>query len=379
MKELMIGDLTAKIPVIQGGMGVGISLSGLAGNVAACGGVGIISTAQIGFRDKEFECNPLRANLRAIDEEIRKAREIAKGGIIGVNIMVATRKYGEYVKEAVKAGADLIISGAGLPTELPKLVEGSRTKIAPIVSTVKSARVICKLWDRHYRKVPDLVVIEGPKAGGHLGFSREQLKLYGADSDGAKKDKTEEKISVLKNMGKAESYDDEIRGIIQVVKEYGEKYGMKIPVVMAGGIFDRGDFLHALELGADGVQMGTRFVTTYECDADEKYKQTYLEAKREDIMIVDSPVGMPGRAIRNDFIRRKNENRKPVKKCYQCLTGCNPADTPYCITRALVNAAVGKVDEALLFCGENAWKCRKMEHVKDILEEICGENFEKSK
>lgn len=379
MRELVIGDLTAKIPVIQGGMGVGISLSGLAGNVAACGGVGIISTAQIGFRDKEFEGNPLRANLRAIGEEIRKAREIAKGGIIGVNIMVATRKYGEYVKEAVKAGADLIISGAGLPTELPKLVEGSRTKIAPIVSTVKSARVICKLWDRHYRKVPDLVVIEGPKAGGHLGFSREQLKLYGIDCDGEKRDKAGEKISALKNMEKSGSYNEEVRGIIQVVKEYGEKYGKKIPVVMAGGIFDRSDFLHALELGADGVQMGTRFVTTYECDADEKYKQMYLEAEREDIMIVDSPVGMPGRAIRNDFIRRKNENRKPVKKCYQCLTGCNPADTPYCITRALVNAAVGKVDEALLFCGENAWKCRRMEHVKDILEEICGENSEKSK
>lgn len=353
MKELVIGDLTAKIPVIQGGMGVGISLSRLAGNVAACGGVGIISTAQIGFRDAEFERNPLKANLRAIREEIRKAREIAKGGIIGVNIMVATRKYSEYVKEAVKAGADLIISGAGLPTELPKLVEGSRTKIAPIVSTVKSARVICKLWDRHYKKVPDLVVIEGPKAGGHLGFSREQLKLY----------------------SNSEHYDAEIKGIIQVVKEYAEKYRKKIPVIAAGGIFDRKDVLHALELGADGVQMGTRFVTTYECDADERYKQTYIEAKKDDIMIVDSPVGMPGRAVRNEFIRNKNAGREPVKKCYQCLNGCNPADTPYCITKALVNAAVGNVDEALLFCGENAWKCRKIEHVKDILQEICGEEI----
>lgn len=353
MKELVIGDLTAKIPVIQGGMGVGISLSRLAGNVAACGGVGIISTAQIGFRDAEFERNPLKANLRAVGEEIRKAREIAKGGIIGVNIMVATRKYSEYVKEAVKAGADLIISGAGLPTELPKLVEGSRTKIAPIVSTVKSARVICKLWDRHYKKVPDLVVIEGPKAGGHLGFSREQLELY----------------------SNSEHYDAEIKGIIQVVKEYAEKYRKKIPVIAAGGIFDRKDVLHALELGADGVQMGTRFVTTYECDADERYKQTYIEAKKEDIMIVDSPVGMPGRAVRNEFIRKKDAGREPVKKCYQCLNGCNPADTPYCITRALVNAAVGNVDEALLFCGENAWKCRKLEHVKDILQEICGEEI----
>lgn len=357
MKSLVIGDLTAKIPVIQGGMGVGISLSRLAGSVAACGGVGIISTAQIGFRDKEFEKNPLKANLRAIGREIQKARDIAKGGIIGVNIMVATRKYSEYVKAAVKAGADLIISGAGLPTELPKLVEGSRTKIAPIVSTVKSAKVICKLWDRHYQKTPDLVVIEGPKAGGHLGFSRQQLEMYGC---------ADEKV----DQENGKNYDEEIKGIIQVVREYEKKYGRKIPVVTAGGIFDREDVFHALALGADGVQMGTRFVTTYECDADERYKQTYLDAKKEDIVIVNSPVGMPGRAIENEFIRRKKKEKESVEKCYQCITGCSPANTPYCITRALVNAAEGKVDEALLFCGENAWKCGKMEHVEDILNEI---------
>lgn len=218
MRELVIGDLTAKMPVIQGGMGVGISLSRLAGNVAACGGIGVISAAQIGFREPEFALNPLETNLRVLGEEIRKAREIAQGGVIGVNIMVATKKYGEYVKAAVKAGADLIISGAGLPSELPKLVEGGRTKIAPIVSTVKSARVICKLWDRHDHRTPDLVVIEGPKAGGHLGFSRKQLEEYGSDSGGSI------------------AYDREIRGIIDVVKEYGEKYRKKIPVVVAGGI-----------------------------------------------------------------------------------------------------------------------------------------------
>lgn len=355
MRELVIGDLTAKMPVIQGGMGVGISLSRLAGNVAACGGIGVISAAQIGFREPEFALNPLETNLRVLGDEIRKAREIAQGGVIGVNIMVATKKYGEYVKAAVKAGADLIISGAGLPSELPKLVEGGRTKIAPIVSTVKSARVICKLWDRHDNRTPDLVVIEGPKAGGHLGFSRKQLEEYGSDSGGSI------------------AYDREIRGIIDVVKEYGEKYRKKIPVVVAGGIFDRQDFLHAMELGADGVQMGTRFVTTHECDADERYKQAYLDAKKEDIVIVNSPVGMPGRAIRNEFIRNKDKGKESVKKCYQCLSGCNPANTPYCITRALVRAAVGDVKDALLFCGENAWKCEKMEHVKDVLRDVCGD------
>lgn len=346
IKPLQIGELTAKLPVIQGGMGVGISLSRLAGSVAACGGIGVISAAQIGFREENFEKHPIETNLKTIGKEIQKARKIADGGIIGVNIMAATQRYEDYVKAAVEAGADLIISGAGLPTNLPKLVEGSRTKIAPIVSTVKSAKVICKLWDRHYKRVPDLVVIEGPKAGGHLGFSREQLELF-----------------------KEESYDDEIRGMIQVIREYEEKYGTKIPAAVAGGIFDRNDFLHALELGADAVQMGTRFVTTYECDADEKYKQAYLDAKKEDVVIVDSPVGMPGRAISNAFIRNKAEREK-IKKCYSCISTCNPADTPYCITGALTRAAVGDTEHALLFCGENAWKCSRIQHVQEIMDEL---------
>ena len=287
MKTLKIGELTARIPVIQGGMGVGISLSGLAGSVAACGGVGVISTAQIGYRDPEFEKDPIKTNLRVIGEEIQKAREIAKGGILGVNIMVATKQYAEYVKAAVKAGIDLIISGAGLPMELPKLVAGSKTKIAPIVSTVKAARVICRFWDHHYQRMPDLVVIEGPKAGGHLGFSRKQLEEF-----------------------TPVTYDQEIRGILAEVKKYADKYGKEIPVVVAGGIFTREDMLHAMELGADGVQMGTRFVTTYECDASQAYKQTYLRAKKEDIVIVDSPVGMPGRAIRNRFLEEKESRRE---------------------------------------------------------------------
>ena len=291
MKALKIGELTARIPVIQGGMGVGISLSGLAGSVAACGGVGVISTAQIGYRDPEFEKDPIKTNLRVIGEEIQKARKIAKGGILGVNIMVATKQYAEYVKAAVKAGIDLIISGAGLPMELPKLVAGSKTKIAPIVSTVKAARVICRFWDHHYQRMPDLVVIEGPKAGGHLGFSRKQLEEF-----------------------TPVTYDQEIRGILAEVKKYADKYGKEIPVVVAGGIFTREDMLHAMELGADGVQMGTRFVTTWECDASEAYKQTYLHAKKEDIVIVDSPVGMPGRAIRNRFLEEKESRRESIKK-----------------------------------------------------------------
>lgn len=347
IKPLKIGELTAPFPVIQGGMGVGISLSHLAGTVAACGGVGILSAAQIGFREEGFEKDPIGTNLKAIKTEICKARKIANGGIIGINIMVATQRYEEYVKAAVESGVDLIISGAGLPVDLPELVEGSKTKIAPIVSTVKSAKVICKMWDRHYHRVPDLVVIEGPKAGGHLGFSRKQLEIF-----------------------TPEVYDQEIRQIIELVKEYEKKYQKRIPVVVAGGIFDREDFLHALELGADGVQMGTRFVTTYECDASEEYKKAYVNVSKENIVLVDSPVGMVGRAVGNTFALAEGK-KEPVKKCYQCIKTCDPGDTPYCITNALVKAAKGETENALVFCGENAWKCDKIEHVGDILRELC--------
>ncbi|MDE7358464.1 MAG: nitronate monooxygenase, partial [Lachnospiraceae bacterium] len=242
VKPLRIGDLVARVPVIQGGMGVGVSLSSLAGNVAKEGGIGVISTAQIGYRESDFDADPIGANLRAIGTEITKAREIARDGILGVNIMVATRKYEEYVREAVAAGIDLIISGAGLPMDLPKIVGAAKTKLAPIVSSVKSAQVIMKYWWKKYRRLPDAVVIEGPLAGGHLGFHKEQL----ADIGGL-------------------HYDEEVKAIIAQVNEMAAEHEAEIPVVMAGGIYTRGDMEHYLEMGASGVQMATRFVTTYEC------------------------------------------------------------------------------------------------------------------
>ena len=253
--ELKIGDLTAKKPIIQGGMGIGISLSRLAGAVAKAGGVGVISTAQIGFREPDFEEHPAEACRRTIGKELEKARQIAPNGIIGFNIMTALRDFEGHVRAAVKAGADLIISGAGLPLDLPGLTAESQTKIAPIVSTERSAAVILKYWDRKYHRTADLVVIEGPKAGGHLGFSREQLEEYAEYDD---------KKCVEK------SYDDEVKKIMTVVRKYGEKYGCHIPVVLAGGISDRASAEHAFGLGVDGIQVATRFVTTKECELQIK-------------------------------------------------------------------------------------------------------------
>lgn len=344
-KPLKIGDLTAKIPVIQGGMGVGISLSSLAGNVALCKGVGVISSAQIGFRDPQWEQHPVETNLRVLKEEIRRAKEIAKGGIIGVNIMTASRFYEKYVKAAVEAGADLIISGAGLPVDLPKLVEGAKTKIAPVVSSLKSLEVISKYWMKKYSRLPDMVVIEGPLAGGHLGFKKEEL------SD----------IEAL-------CYEEEVKKIICRVRELEKEN--RIPVIMAGGIYEAEDARPYFEMGADGVQIATRFVTTCECDADIRYKEAYIRAGKEDIEIVKSPVGMPGRAIHNEFLEKAARGKITGIKCHQCLEKCNPAEIPYCITDALVNAAKGRIEEGLLFCGANAYKAEKIEHVADIMKEF---------
>ncbi|MDF2558468.1 MAG: 2-nitropropane dioxygenase [Bacillales bacterium] len=351
IKPLVIGDLVAKIPIIQGGMGVGVSLSGLAGAVAANGGIGIISSAQIGFNTPLFEKNPLKANLEALAEHIRIAKEKAKNGIVGVNIMTASRNYEEYVRCSVKNKVDLIISGAGLPIDLPKLVENSTTKIAPIVSSVKGAKILLKMWENRHNKTADAVIVEGPKAGGHLGFKAEEL------------DKLED---IPYN------FDNELKGIIEVVKGFADKFGKHIPVIFGGGVATNEDMKHFLDLGCDGVQIASRFVATEECDAHENFKQAFINATKEKVSIVKSPVGMPGRAILNDFIKETKQGNIKVKKCYQCLTHCDPLTTPYCITKALINSVKGDVENGLVFCGEGAYQIQKMSTVAEVIEEIVG-------
>lgn len=344
---LKIGKKYTKLPLIQGGMGIGISLGGLAGAVAAEGGAGVISAAQIGFREPDFDEEPFTANLRAIHKEVEKARALSKEGVIGMNVMTAMNGYESYVREAVKAGVDFIVSGAGLPVDLPAYTEGIDTAIAPIVSTEKSASVILKYWDKKYKKIPDLLIVEGPKAGGHLGFTKEQLEFF-----------TENK------------YKEEIGAILRLVKTYEEKYGEKIPVILAGGIDSREKAEEAFSIGADGIQVATRFVTTKECDAASEYKEAYVKAKKEDICIVKSPVGMPGRAIHNAFLEKVERGEKKLCKCHKCLHRCNPGEIPYCITDALIQAAEGNVEDALIFCGANAWKISEIQTVSQVVREL---------
>lgn len=348
MKAVHIADMYLEKPIIQGGMGIGVSRCNLAGAVAKEGGMGVLSTAQIGYDAPDFAKDPEAANLRALSEQVKKAKEIASGnGMVAANIMVVTRLYEDYVRTACEAGVDAIISGAGLPTSLPQYVEGTSVKIAPIVSSEKSAGVILKYWDKKYKRTADFLVIEGPKAGGHLGFSREDLE-------------NEEQLD----------FDLEIKKIIALSKTYAEKYGVEIPVFVAGGIFSKEDVKHALELGASGVQVASRFVLTPECDASDAYKQAYLNANSEDIIIINSPVGMPGRAVKNPFVEEMISNPGNVTYCYNCMRACNPAVAPYCISQALINAVKGDLDNGLIFCGKRVDELKEMSTVHDIMQEL---------
>jgi len=292
----------------------------------------------------------LEANVRALKKELKAAREMSPEGIIGVNLMVAITHYDEMVQACIDGGADLIISGAGLPMNLPKLVEGSSIKIAPIVSSGKAASLIIKNWTKKYSRIPDLVVVEGPLAGGHLGFKREELE--------------EDTMRPL---------EDIVKEVIEAVKEFEAEYGRKIPVVAAGGVYTGEDIARFINLGAAGVQMGTRFVATEECDASPKYKQAYLDSEKEDIKIIISPVGMPGRAIRNKLIKSVEDHRIPPQRCYNCIKKCNPKDTPYCISKALIEAVKGNVEEGLVFVGSNAYRLEKIVSVEELMNELVSE------
>lgn len=352
LKELHIGKRIAKLPIIQGGMGVGVSRSSLAGAVAKEGGIGVISTAQIGYDEEGFEKDQAGCNLRAIRKHIHKAKELAMGnGLIGVNVMVALKHYKEHVQEAVRSGVDVIICGAGMPVDLPEIVQEVESDnppaLAPIVSSKRAAMLILKSWDRRYQTTADFIVIEGPKAGGHLGFAKEDLK----------------DIQQI-------DYDKIIQEVIEAKKSYEEKYNKTIPIIVAGGIFDAKDIHHVMELGADGVQIASRFVATYECDASEAYKQEYIHATSDMVRIVQSPVGMPGRALNNAFIKQLDLQNSPIKKCYNCLAACNPKEVPYCITQALINAVNGNEEEGLIFCGSNVDRIDHMMSVHDLMAEL---------
>ncbi|MEN8148795.1 MAG: nitronate monooxygenase [Planctomycetota bacterium] len=352
--KLRIGHLTADIPLIQGGMGVGVSLSGLSSAVADCGAIGVISSACIGMTEPDFAKKPKLANRRALAKEIRDARQLSDG-IIGVNIMVALSDYSEHVETALDEEADVIFLGAGLPLRFSDAVpvdrlRSTRTQIVPIVSSGRAVKLIFGQWAKRYGRVPDGVVLEGPKAGGHLGFKREQIE----DPDFA-----------LERL---------LPDVLEAIRPFEEKYDRELPVVVAGGVYNGADMARFLSAGASGVQMGTRFVATHECDADLKFKETYLAARREDIVIIKSPVGLPGRAIRNAYLDGVEAGvRHPHKCSWRCLSSCPVKKAPYCIGDALIQAKIGELGKGFPFAGANAWRVDEIVSVRELIDSLMAE------
>ena len=333
MPELKIGHLISQLPIIQGGMGVGISMSGLASAVANAGGIGVIAGAMAGITEKDVSANGREANCRALAREIRKARE-KSGGIIGVNIMVALTHFADLVKTAIAEKVDIIFAGAGLPMELPGFLKnGDRTRLVPIVSSARAAALICKRWFQRYNYLPDAFVVEGPKAGGHLGFKLEQL---------------DDPAFRLENL---------VREVVAAMEKVAAQHNIRIPVIAAGGVYDGADIKRFLDMGASGVQMGTRFVATHECDADDAFKQSYVDAREEDLTVIKSPVGLPGRALNNSFLTDVAAGiRRPFRCPYHCIKTCNPEKSPYCIGMALAQARRGKLNSGFAFAGVNAFR-----------------------
>ena len=345
-----IGDLQIAVPIVQGGMGIGVSARNLAVAVAEQGGIGVMSAVGMGYMNIPCEIEPHEGdnrNITIMRQEIRKARQQTKG-VLGVNIMVAIREFTETATAAIEEGIDVIFAGAGLPLNLPScLKEGSNTKLVPIISSAKAAKLIAKRWMTKYNYVPDAFVLEGPKAGGHLGFSVEQLE----DPD--------YQLEAL------------IPQVAEVLRELEEETGKRIPLIAGGGIFTGQDIHEAIQLGADAVQMATRFVATEECDADEAFKQAYVTCTKEDIGIISSPVGLPGRAIQNEFLSQAKAGRKNPKVCARhCITTCKEEESPYCISSALLNAVHGRLEEGFAFIGANGYRVDRITTVPELIQEL---------
>jgi nitronate monooxygenase len=350
IKELNIGGLLIPVPIIQGGMGVGISMSGLASAVANQGGIGVISAAGLGLVHRNKAMDYIEANIEGLRKEIRKAREKTMG-IIGVNIMMAMTNFADLVRTAISEKIDVIFSGAGLPLDLPKfLTPGSTTKLVPIVSSGRAAKLICDKWQTLYSYLPDAIVVEGPKAGGHLGFKRDNL------------------------MDAHYSLEELVPEVVEAVRVFEEKYQKEIPVIAAGGIYTGYDIHNIMQKGAKGVQLGTRFVTSEECDAAMNFKLAYINASEKDIEIIQSPVGMPGRAVHNNFLEKVKQGLKtPIKCPFHCIKTCDISSSPYCIITALYNAYKGNMKSGYAFAGANAYLATKITTVKEIFNELKSE------
>ena len=357
LKPLKIGKYEIRYPIFQGGMGLGISWDKLAGNVSLEGGLGIISSVGTGyyenrkFIDKELNAKPFGSenfySTRGLRAVIENARKICGDLPLGVNIMYAANDYARVVKDACEAGINIIVSGAGLPTNLPEFTQNFKEiALVPIVSSAKALKIICKRWLQRYERLPDAVVLEGPLSGGHQGFTYEQCL------------DPEFSLFNLIPQVKAE------------IKEWGD-----FPLIAAGGIWDKNDIEKAISLGANGVQMGTRFIGTHECDADIGFKEILLAAEEKDIELIKSPVGYPARGIRTNLINLVDKRMGPKIQCISncvspCQRGKEAKQVGYCIADRLFDAYSGKKESGLFFTGANGYKLKELISVKELMHKL---------
>ncbi|MBF0369130.1 MAG: nitronate monooxygenase [Magnetococcales bacterium] len=353
LPPLKIGVYTLPVPIIQGGMGVRVSAHGLAAAVGNEGGLGLIATVALSLASKYYKKGKdyYRANAKALVDELHLAREMSPTGIIGTNCMVAIRDFESMVRTSVENGAQVIVAGAGLPLRLPEFAASHPdTALVPIVSSLRAARLMAKRWFKLYKRLPDAIVFEDPnEAGGHLGIKRELLG--------------------------SEEYST-ARVIPELAEWSRKEYGDEIPIITAGGIWDRKDIDWAFSLGAKGVQMASRFICTHECDADPVYKQAFIDATPEDVVIVDSPAGLPGRALQTPFTKTLFSGGEVAKKCFAtCLDACicREEEETFCIAEALHQAQQGDIEKGLVFTGTNAVRHTELRHIWEIFEELTGQ------
>ncbi len=345
LPSLKIGNLESRYPVIQAGMGVRIGTATLAAETINCGGYGTI--ASVGMGDPEVsKTNFIEDSNQALAKEIQTARELSGGKKnLGINVMVALSNYREIVETAVKEGVDFIISGAGLPLVLPEYVGDAPIALIPVVSSGRALEVILKTWARKYNRKPDAVIIEGPNNGGHLGFTPEQIEAPESCS---------------------------LAVILKDVKEVLSRYECgSIPVIGAEMVACREDIERIIGLGFDGVQVGTYFICSEEAGIDRKSKEVLVNATKEDIVVIKSPVGLPVRVLNTPLVQRVRSGGREKFTCpYHCLRTCNPGKSLFCIARALLATLHGDVENGLYMCGSNVDACKKIYPLKEFFDTL---------
>ncbi len=345
--SLKIGDLTIRIPIVQGGMGVSVSKASLASAVSQAGGLGVIASVGLG-EEMDTSIPYMKRSRQALSAEIRKVKQ--QGLAVGVNVMVALTNFGDMVKTCADEGVDVLFAGAGLPLRLPEYAGDSSMKLVPIISSGRAADVICRSWAKKYSRFPDAIVVEGPMAGGHLGFKLQDL-LDGTAAD----------------------LDSLVRETLVVAKKYSQQAGRAIPVIAAGGVFTGADIARFLNMGASGVQMGTRFVATHECDVSDEYKQSYVDATEDDVAVILSPVGLPARVIKTPFVEKSFGEKQKFQCFYKCLITCDADKANYCIALALLDSSRGHLDTGFPMCGQNVPRIDKIVGVDELMQELVTE------